>query len=274
DDTLMVDGRSVRVFQEREPGNIAWDDLGVDVVVESTGVFTDANLAKAHLGGSVKKVIISAPAKNEDITVVLGVNEDQYDPQQHHVISNASCTTNCLAPVAKVLHEKFGIREGLMTTVHAYTSDQRLLDAPHKDLRRARAAALSIVPTTTGAAKAVSLVLPDLAGRLNGFALRVPTETVSAVDLVANLERPATAEEVNAAFAEAAQGVLKGILDITDLPLVSIDFKGSPYSAIVDALSTMVIGDNMVKVMAWYDNEWGYATRLVDLAAYLARRGL
>jgi len=274
DDTLMVDGRSVRVFQEREPGNIAWDDLGVDVVVESTGVFTDANLAKAHLGGSVKKVIISAPAKNEDITVVLGVNEDQYDPQQHHVISNASCTTNCLAPVAKVLHEKFGIREGLMTTVHAYTSDQRLLDAPHKDLRRARAAALSIVPTTTGAAKAVSLVLPDLAGRLNGFALRVPTETVSAVDLVANLERPATAEEVNAAFAEAAQGALKGILDITDLPLVSIDFKGSPYSAIVDALSTMVIGDNMVKVMAWYDNEWGYATRLVDLAAYLARRGL
>src|SRR5690606_37658671 len=222
DDTLMVDGRSVRVFQEREPGNIAWDDLGVDVVVESTGVFTDANLAKAHLGGSVKKVIISAPAKNEDITVVLGVNEDQYDPQQHHVISNASCTTNCLAPVAKVLHEKFGIREGLMTTVHAYTSDQRLLDAPHKDLRRARAAALSIVPTTTGAAKAVSLVLPDLAGRLNGFALRVPTETVSAVDLVANLERPATAEEVNAAFAEAAQGALKGILDITDLPLVSI----------------------------------------------------
>lgn len=274
DGTIAVGDRSVKVFQERDPGSIAWDDLGVQVVVESTGIFTDAHQAAAHLGGSVRKVVISAPAKNDDLTIVLGVNEDKYEPSRHHVVSNASCTTNCLAPVAKVLHEQYGLRRGLMTTVHAYTSDQRLLDSPHKDLRRARAAALSIVPTTTGAARAVALVLPELEGRLNGFALRVPTATVSAVDLVAELERSATAAAINEAFAAAAQDSLKGILDITGEPLVSIDFKGSAFSAVVDAPSTMVIGDNMVKVMAWYDNEWGYAARLVDLAAYLSRRGL
>ena len=273
--SLLVDGRRVRFTQRRDPGDLAWSEVGVDIVIEATGVFTDAKDAVRHLEpGGAKKVIISAPAKGEDVTLVLGVNDDAYRPDEHRILSNASCTTNCLAPVAKVLHERFGIEHGLMTTVHAYTNDQRLLDLPHKDLRRARAAAQNIIPTTTGAARAVGRVLPELNGRLNGFALRVPVATVSIVDLVARVQRPTDIEEVNAAFREAAAGPLKGILAVCDEPLVSSDFRGNPHSAIVDAPSTMVMDGQMVKVVAWYDNEWGYAARLVDLVALVGERGL
>ncbi|HEY8449582.1 MAG TPA: type I glyceraldehyde-3-phosphate dehydrogenase [Bacillota bacterium] len=273
--SLLVDGRRVRFTQRRDPGDLAWSEVGVDIVIEATGVFTDAKDAVRHLEpGGAKKVIISAPAKGEDVTLVLGVNDDAYRPDEHRILSNASCTTNCLAPVAKVLHERFGIEHGLMTTVHAYTNDQRLLDLPHKDLRRARAAAQNIIPTTTGAARAVGRVLPDLNGRLNGFALRVPVATVSIVDLVARVQQPTDIEEVNAAFREAAAGPLKGILAVCDEPLVSSDFRGNPHSAIVDAPSTMVMDGQMVKVVAWYDNEWGYAARLVDLVALVGERGL
>lgn len=271
---IIVNGKAVQVLAEREPAKLPWKDLGVEVVVESTGRFTDRDKAAAHLEAGAKKVIISAPAKNEDITIVMGVNEDKYEAASHHVISNASCTTNCLAPFAKVLHEKFGIKRGLMTTVHAYTNDQQILDLPHKDLRRARAAGMSIIPTTTGAAKAVALVLPELKGKLNGFAMRVPTPNVSVVDLVAELEKSATAEEINAALKAAAEGELKGILAYTEEPLVSKDFNGNPNSSIIDALSTMVIEGNMVKVVSWYDNEWGYSNRVVDLIGFLAKKGL
>lgn len=274
DNSLVVNGRQIKVLAERDPKNLPWRDLGVDIVVESTGLFTDATKAAAHLEAGAKKVIISAPAKNEDITIVMGVNDDRYDPGRHRIISNASCTTNCLAPVAKVLHQTFGIRRGLMTTIHSYTNDQRILDMTHKDLRRARAAALSMIPTTTGAAKAVSLVLPELKGKLNGFAIRVPTPNVSVVDLVAELERAVSVEEVNGALRQAAQGALRGILDYTEEPLVSSDFNGNAHSSIVDALSTMVMEGNLVKVIAWYDNEWGYSNRVVDLAAHIAKKGL
>jgi len=272
-DQMFVDGRVIRVFAERDPKKIPWREVGAEIVVESTGVFEDATLAAGHLEAGAKKVIITAPAKNEDITVVLGVNEDQYDPASHRIVSNASCTTNCLAPVVKVLHRAFGIRRGLMTTVHAYTNDQRILDLVHRDLRRARAAALNIVPTTTGAARAIGLVIPELKGRLHGFAMRVPTPTVSVIDLTCDLERPVTVEEVNAAFKRAAEGEFKGILAYTEEPLVSMDFKGHPASAIVDGLLTMVMDGDMVKVTAWYDNEWGYACRVADLANYMVKRG-
>ncbi|MEG6584916.1 type I glyceraldehyde-3-phosphate dehydrogenase [Dendrosporobacter sp. 1207_IL3150] len=272
--SIIVNGKAVQVLAEREPAKLPWKDLGVEVVVESTGRFTDRDKAAAHLEAGAKKVIISAPAKKEDITIVMGVNEDKYEAANHHVISNASCTTNCLAPFAKVLHEKFGIKRGLMTTVHAYTNDQQILDLPHKDLRRARAAGMSIIPTTTGAAKAVALVLPELKGKLNGFAMRVPTPNVSVVDLVAELDKTATAEEINAALKAAAEGELKGILAYTEEPLVSKDFNGNPNSSIVDALSTMVIEGNMVKVVSWYDNEWGYSNRVVDLVKFIAEKGL
>lgn len=275
EDGFMVDGKPVKFFSEKDPAKLPWGELGVDVVIESTGVFTDATKARAHIdGGGAKKVIISAPAKNEDLTVVLGVNENLYDPAQHHVISNASCTTNCLAPVAKVLNDAFGIEKGLMTTVHAYTNDQKVLDLPHSDLRRARAAALSIIPTTTGAAKAVGLVLPELKGKLNGFALRVPTPTVSIVDLVAELKQSVTVEQINEALENSAAGPMKGILGVSHEPLVSSDYKGSSLSSIVDAESTMVMEGNMVKVVSWYDNEWGYSARLVDLVEYLLEKGL
>ena len=268
DDGIIVDGKPLKVLAERDPGALPWGDLGVDVVVESTGFFTDRENAAKHLAGGAKKVIISAPAKGEDITVVLGVNFDEvYDADNHHVISNASCTTNCLAPVAKVLHDTVGIERGLMTTIHAYTADQRLQDAPHKDLRRARAAALNLIPTSTGAAKAVGLVIPELAGRLHGFAVRVPTPTGSIVDLTIEAERATSAEEVNAAFRERAdQGAMTGILQYSEEPLVSTDIVGSSYSSIFDAGLTSVIDGTQVKVVAWYDNEWGYATRLVELA--------
>jgi len=274
DDSIIVDGKKVKVLAEREPAKIPWRDLGVEIVIESTGLFTDATRAAAHLEGGAKKVIISAPARNEDITIVLGVNEDQYQPKKHNIISNASCTTNCIAPVVKVLHNSFGVSKGLMTTIHAYTNDQRLLDTFHHDLRRARAAALNIVPTTTGAARAVTQVIPELKGRLHGLALRVPTATVSLVDLVADLEKEVSVEEVNKALEKAAAGDLKGIMEYCSEELVSIDFKGNPASSIVDALSTMLIGGNMVKVLAWYDNEWGYSCRLGDLAAYIVSKGL
>ncbi|OUM94273.1 MAG: type I glyceraldehyde-3-phosphate dehydrogenase [Thermobacillus sp. ZCTH02-B1] len=271
---IVVNGKEIKVFSERDPAALPWGEYGVEIVVESTGRFTDREKAAGHLQGGAKKVIISAPATNEDITIVMGVNEDKYDPQKHTVISNASCTTNCLAPFAKVLHEKFGIVKGMMTTVHSYTNDQQVLDLPHKDLRRARAAAENIIPTTTGAAKAVALVLPELKGRLNGMAMRVPTPNVSVTDLVAELEKNVTVEEVNAALKEAAEGPLKGILAYSEEPLVSSDYKGNPHSSIIDALSTMVIGGNLVKVVSWYDNEWGYSNRVVDLAAYIASKGL
>jgi len=274
DSSITVNGKEIKVFAERDLANIPWKDLGVDIVVESTGVFTSKDKAIAHIeSGGAKKVIISAPAKGEDITIVMGVNEDKYDPKQHHVISNASCTTNCLAPVAKVLMENFGIVKGLMNTVHSYTNDQRILDLPHKDLRRARAAALNIIPTTTGAAKAVALVIPELKGKLNGFALRVPTPTVSVVDLTCQLAKSATAEQINEALKEAAEGKMKGILGYTEEPLVSMDFKGCDLSSIVDGLSTMVIEDDLVKVVAWYDNEWGYSNRVMDLVEYIAAKG-
>lgn len=274
--SLFVNGKEVKVLAERDPAKLPWGELGVDVVVESTGRFTDKKSASAHIeGGRAKKVIISAPAKDEDITIVMGVNEDKYDPANHHVISNASCTTNCLAPFAKVLHEKLGIKHGLMTTVHSYTNDQSILDLPHKDLRRARAAAMSIIPTTTGAAKAVALVLPELKGKLNGFAMRVPTPNVSVVDLNAEVEKPTTVEEVNQILKEAAESPeLKGILGYSELPLVSIDYNGNPHSSTIDALSTMVIDGTGVKVVSWYDNEWGYSNRVVDLVAYMAQKGL
>ena len=274
DDALVVNGKEIKVLAERDPANLPWKELGVDIVIESTGIFRSKEAAMKHIEAGAKKVIISAPAKNEDITIVMGVNEDKYDPANHHVISNASCTTNCLAPFAKVIHEKFGIKRGLMTTVHSYTNDQRILDLPHSDLRRARAAAVSIIPTTTGAAKAVALVLPELKGKLNGFAMRVPTPTVSVVDLVAELEKSVTAEEVNAALKEAAEGSMKGILGYEDRPLVSVDFKGDPRSSIIDGLSTMVMEGNMVKIVSWYDNEWGYSNRIVDLVNYIASKGL
>jgi len=274
EDSIIVDGKEIRVLSERDPGNIPWQDYGVDIVIESTGLFTDATKAAAHRRGSVKKVLISAPARNEDITIVLGVNEDKYDPKQHNIISNASCTTNCIAPVVKVLHQSFGVSKGLMTTIHAYTNDQRLLDMFHRDLRRARAAAMNIVPTTTGAARAVTQVIPELKGRLHGLAFRVPVPTVSVVDFVADLDKEVSIEQVNQAFQAAAEGPLKGILEYCQEELVSMDFKGNPASSIFDAPSTMVIGGNMVKVLAWYDNEWGYSCRLADLTAYIADKGV
>jgi len=274
EDAILVDGQTVKVLAERDPGSIPWGDFGVEIVVEATGLFTDGQKAVAHTKAGVKKVIITAPAKNEDLTVVLGVNEEMYDPQKHTVISNASCTTNCIAPVVKVLHDNFGIQKGFMTTIHAYTNDQVILDTVHKDLRRARAAALNIIPTTTGAARAVTVVMPALKGRLDGMAFRVPTSTVSVVDFVATLEKTATKEEVNRAFKEAASEPLRGILEYSEEPLVSIDFKGNPASSIVDGLATMAIGDNMVKVLAWYDNEWGYACRTGDLCSYIVQKGL
>ncbi len=270
---MVVNSRRIKVFAEKDPINLPWKDLGVDLVVESTGIFTDADKASAHIKAGAKKVIITAPAKGEDITIVLGVNENQYDPSKHHIISNASCTTNSLAPVSKVLNDKFGIISGLMTTTHSYTNDQRVLDLPHKDLRRARAAALNIIPTTTGAAKAIGAVIPELKGKMNGIALRVPTPTVSITDLVCVVSREVTVEEVNKAFEEAAAGPMKGILDITYEPLVSMDFKGTTYSTVVDGLSTMAIG-NLVKVLAWYDNEWGYSCRVADLVAYVRDKGI
>jgi glyceraldehyde 3-phosphate dehydrogenase len=273
EEAIIVDGEEIKALAERDPSKLPWGDLGAEIVIESTGVFTDAAKAKMHIDAGAKKVIISAPAKGEDITVVMGVNHDKYDPREHHIVSNASCTTNCLAPVAKVILEKFGIVKGLVTTVHSYTNDQQILDLPHKDLRRARAAALNIIPTTTGAAKAVSLVIPELKGKFDGFALRVPTPTVSIIDFVAEVERPVTVQEVNGALIEASQGALVDILDYTDEPLVSMDFKGDSHSAIVDGLSTMIIGDNLVKVIAWYDNEWGYSCRVADLVNYMAERG-
>ena len=272
-DVISVDGKNIKVLSQKDPAQIPWSEYGVDIVIESTGIFTDAEKAAAHKQGSVKKVIISAPAKNEDITIVLGVNEDKYEADKHHIISNASCTTNCLAPVAKVLDQEFGIVKGLMTTIHSYTNDQRLQDTYHKDLRRARAAAENMVPTSTGAAKAIFLVLPELKGKLQGLALRVPTPTVSIVDLVVEIAREATAEDINNAFKAASQGQLKGILGYCEEPLVSLDFKGNPLSSIVDAPNTMVAAGNMVKVLSWYDNEWGYCCRLGDLAAFIAKNG-
>ena len=274
EDSIIVDGKEIKVIAERDPARISWCDFGVDIVIESTGLFTEAGKAASHLQGGAKKVIISAPARGEDISLVLGVNEGQYDPEKHRIISNGSCTTNCIAPVVKVLHQKFGINHGLMTTIHSYTNDQRILDVFHRDLRRARAAAINIIPTTTGAARMVTVVIPELKGKLHGIAIRVPTATVSIVDFVADLNREATVEEVNDAFKKAAERELKGIVEYCDEPLVSSDFRGNPASAIFDALSTMVIDGNFVKVLAWYDNEWGYSCRLADLASYIANKGL
>ena len=272
DDAIVVDGREIRVLQETDPAQLPWRELGVDIVIESTGRFTDANKARAHLEAGARKVIISAPAKNEDVTIVLGVNERMYDPAAHHIVSNASCTTNCLAPAAKVVHDGWTIRRGLMNTIHSYTNDQRILDVAHKDPRRARAAALNIIPTTTGAAKALALVIPDLKGRFDGFSLRVPTPTVSVVDFTAELEREATVEDLNAAFRAAAAGSMAGILGVSDEPLVSTDFKGDSRSSIIDSASTMVLDRNFVKVIAWYDNEWGYSCRVADLVGFIGER--
>ncbi|MGZ4160152.1 MAG: type I glyceraldehyde-3-phosphate dehydrogenase [Neobacillus sp.] len=271
---LVVGGHKVKVIAERDPAQLGWGDLGVDVVVESTGRFTKREDAAKHLEAGAKKVIISAPASNEDITIVMGVNEDQYDANNHHVLSNASCTTNCLAPFAKVLNDTFGIKRGMMTTIHSYTNDQQILDLPHKDYRRARAAAENMIPTSTGAAKAVALVLPELKGKLNGMAMRVPTPNVSIVDLVAELDKNVTAEEINSALKAAAEGPLKGILAYSELPLVSSDYNGATVSSTIDALSTMVLEGNMVKVLSWYDNEVGYSNRVVDLVDYIAAKGL
>lgn len=271
---ITVNGKEIRVVAERDPSKIKWSNYGIEIVIESTGLFTDATKAVAHKQGGAKKVVISAPAKNEDITLVLGVNEKSYQPDEHHIISNASCTTNGIAPIVKVLNDNFGIVQGLMTTAHSYTNDQRLLDMYHRDLRRARAAALNIIPTTTGAARAVTMVIPELNGKLDGFALRVPTPTVSIVDFVANLEKNVTVDDVNRAFKKASEGALRGIIEFCDQPLVSMDFKGNPASCIFDSLSTMVVGGNMVKVLGWYDNEWGYSCRLVDLVSYIADKGL
>jgi len=273
-DSLIVNGHKIKVLSLRDPGEIPWGDLGVEIVIESVGIFTDANKAAAHLHGGAKKVIISAPAKGEDLTIVLGVNERMYDPTKHNIISNASCTTNCLAPAAKVLNDSFGIERGMMNTIHSYTNDQRILDQVHKDLRRARTAGANIIPTTTGAARALALVIPELKGRFDGMSLRVPTVTVSVVDFVANVRKEATRESVNEAFKQAAAGPLNGILDYTEEPLVSTDFRGDSHSSIVDGLSTMVLGGNMVKVIAWYDNEWGYSCRIADLTDFIAQKGL
>ncbi len=271
---IKVEGKEFRVFSERDPAAIPWESVGAEIVIESTGRFTKAEDARKHLRGSVKKVIISAPAKNEDITIVLGVNEEKYDPAAHNVISNASCTTNCLAPVAKVIHENFGIRTAQMTTIHSYTNDQQLLDLPHSDLRRARAAGLSMIPTSTGAAKAVALVLPELKGKFDGISVRVPTPNVSLVDVVIDVEKETSTEEVNKALKDAADGELKGILAFSEEPLVSADFKGNSNSSIVDAEYTKVIGGRMIKVLSWYDNEWGYSCRVRDLVKYIAQKGL
>jgi glyceraldehyde 3-phosphate dehydrogenase len=274
-DSITIDNKTIKVFKERDPGALPWDSVGAQVVVESTGHFTDANDAKKHMRGPVKKVIISAPAKNEDITLVLGVNQEKYDGAKHHIISNASCTTNCLAPIAKVINDTFKIVSGTMTTIHSYTNDQVILDFPHKDLRRARAAAINMIPTSTGAAKALKLVIPDLAGKLDGFAMRVPTPNVSVVDLVAWVEKKTTKEEVNAALKKAAEGgPLKGYLGFEENELVSSDFKGDSRSSIVDAPMTLVVGGNCVKVISWYDNEWGYSCRVRDLIHYIADKGL
>ena len=273
DGGIVIDGSAIDVLSERDPSRLPWADHGVDVVVESTGFFTDAGKAAGHLEGGARKVIISAPAKGEDLTIVLGVNEDLYDPDRHNVISNASCTTNCIATMVKVLHDSFTVQRGLMSTIHSYTNDQKILDQVHEDLRRARAAAMNIIPTTTGAASAVGLVLPDLNGKIHGMAFRVPTSTVSVTDFVATLEQDASAEDVNAAYREASANRLNGILEYTDEPLVSIDFKLNPHSSIIDGLSTMSMGGNMVKVVGWYDNEWGYSCRTADLAVFLASRG-
>ncbi|MDP2718862.1 MAG: type I glyceraldehyde-3-phosphate dehydrogenase [Dehalococcoidia bacterium] len=273
-DTITIDKRKIKVVAERDPANIPWGKLGAEIVIESTGFFTDAAKAAAHRQAGAKKVIISAPGKNEDISIVMGVNHEKYDPGKHHIISNASCTTNCIAPVVKVLNDKFHVTRGLLTTAHSYTNDQRLLDTYHSDLRRARAAAVSIIPTSTGAARAVTLVIPELAGKLHGIALRVPTPSVSICDFVADLEKKVTVEEVNSAFKQAAAGHLKGILEYCDEPLVSIDFKGNPASSIVDAENTMVVDGTMVKVLSWYDNEWGYSNRLIDLVLYIVKKGL
>jgi glyceraldehyde 3-phosphate dehydrogenase len=273
-DAISIDGKKIKVFALKDPAELDWSSLGVQVVIESTGKFTNAAGAAKHLKGTVKKVIISAPATDEDITVVLGVNDSMYDPAKHNIISNASCTTNCLAPVTKVLHETFGIEKGSMTTIHSYTNDQNVLDFPHKDLRRARAAALNMIPTSTGAAKAIGLVMPELKGKLDGYSMRVPTPDVSVVDLVAVLKKDATAEEVNAALKAAADGPMKGILSYTADPVVSTDMLHNPNSAIVDSLMTKVLGGNLAKVVAWYDNEWGYSMRCVDLVALIAKKGL
>jgi len=273
-DRISVDGDEFQVLSVKDPAQLPWKDLGVDVVFESTGLFTDRDSAAKHVAAGAKKVIITAPAKKPDFSVVLGVNEGKYDPKAHQIISNASCTTNCLAPLAKVLHESFGIKKGWMTTVHSYTNDQQLLDLPHKDLRRARAAALSIIPTTTGAASAVGEVMPDLKGKLDGISMRVPTPNVSVVDLAAVLDKKATAEEVNGAFRAAANGPLKGIMEYVEAPLVSIDFRGNPHSSIIDAPYTKVMDGDFVKVLAWYDNEWGYSSRCVDLLRYIVKKGL
>jgi glyceraldehyde 3-phosphate dehydrogenase len=271
--TLRMDGWNIAVFNQKDPSRLPWGKLGVDIVIESTGVFTEAAEVRAHLEAGAKKVIITAPAKDEDLTVVLGVNDAAYDPKKHHIVSNASCTTNCLAPVAKVLHENFGIERGLMTTTHAYTNDQRILDLTHKDLRRARAAAMNIVPTTTGAAKAIGLVMPELRGKLHGLSLRVPTSTVSVVDLVADLKNSAAVEDLNEALKKAADGKLRGILEYCDEPLVSSDFRGNSASSIVDSLSTVVLDGKMAKILSWYDNEWGYSCRVGDLATLMAEKG-
>ena len=269
---IAIDGKSIRIFSEKEPAKLPWKDQGVDFVIESTGFFTKREAARQHLDAGAKKVIISAPSKNPDITVVLGVNQETYLPEQHNIISNASCTTNCLAPVAKVLHDKFFIEKGLMTTIHSYTNDQRILDLPHSDLRRARAANVSMIPTTTGAAKAVALVLPEIAGRLDGMAIRVPTPNVSLIDLVVEVKKNTSNKEVNEVFKEAAREGLKNILRVEDNPLVSIDYNGDPYSSIIDGLSTKVMKDNMIKVLAWYDNEWGYSNRVKDLLKFIVNK--
>ena len=272
DDSLIIDGREIKVLKEKDPAALPWGDLGVEVVLESTGIFTTAEKARAHLDAGARKVVISAPAKGEDITIVLGVNDDRYDPATHHIISNASCTTNCLAPAAKVVHDLVGIERGLMNTIHSYTNDQRILDVAHKDPRRARAAGLNIIPTTTGAAKALALVIPDLKGKFDGFSLRVPTPTVSVVDFTATVQRETSVEELNTAFRAAAAGPMAGILGVSDEPLVSTDFRGDARSSIIDAASTMVLGGTMVKVIAWYDNEWGYSCRCADLIAMIAAK--
>jgi glyceraldehyde 3-phosphate dehydrogenase len=272
-DAIRVAGRTIKVLAVKDPGSLPWKDLGVEYAIESTGLFTDADKAKAHLAAGAKKVVISAPAKGEDFTVVMGVNHEKYDPQAHHIISNASCTTNCLGPIAKVLVESFGIVRGQMTTVHSYTNDQKILDLPHKDLRRARAAAVSMIPTSTGAAKAIYLAVPELKGKLDGVAIRVPTPNVSIVDLTVLLEKPATAEAINAAFEKAAAGPMKGILDVSHEELVSIDFRGNPHSSIVDAPLTKVVDGSLAKVFSWYDNEWGFSNRMKDLLRYMAQRG-
>jgi glyceraldehyde 3-phosphate dehydrogenase len=273
-DSIIVGGKKIRVFAQKDPALLDWASVGAQIVVESTGRFTDANDARKHMRGPVKKVIISAPAKNEDLTIVLGVNDNMYDPAKDNIISNASCTTNCLAPVVKVLNDKFGIQKGSMTTIHSYTNDQNVLDFPHKDLRRARAAALNMIPTTTGAAKAIGLVMPQLKGKLDGYAMRVPTPDVSVVDFVAVLDKPTTTEEVNAALKSAAENGLKGILGYTEDPVVSTDMMRNPNSSIVDAQLTKVLGGNLVKIVSWYDNEWGYSCRVVDLIKFLADKGL